>query len=209
MYLAEPKIEFKAGVLVLHAWWGLTPFFKSFCDRLAVEGYLALAPDLYDGRTADTIAEAEKLRGQAKRETVIARVMEGWQALASHPAGGALKRGVIGFSLGAFWALWLAEQNPFGLTAVALFYGTRGGEYAQSQAAFLGHFAESDAYVAASGVKKLEKTLHAAGKQVAFYTYPGTGHWFFESNQSSAYQPEAANLAWERTLDFLQQRIEK
>jgi carboxymethylenebutenolidase len=208
MYLAEPKTGTKGGVLVLHAWWGLTPFIQSLCERLAGEGFLALAPDLYGGRTAQTISEAEKLRGLVPKKVATARVFEGWQALISHPTTKTLHCGVVGFSLGAFWALWLAEQKSLEVKAVTLFYGTRGGDYAQSQAAYMGHFAESDEFEPDSGVKKLEKALRTAGKQVDFYTYPGTGHWFFESDRPDAYQSEAAELAWVRTLKFLSSTLQ-
>ncbi len=63
-----------AGVLVIHAWWGLTPFFKSFCDRLAAEDFRVLAPDLYNGATASTIPQAEKLRSTLKRQQVLAQI---------------------------------------------------------------------------------------------------------------------------------------
>jgi carboxymethylenebutenolidase len=206
MYIVKPESEMRGRVLVLHAWWGLTPFFCSFCDRLAQAGYLTVAPDLFDGRTANTIPGAEKLRKSVGREVIAGRLLEGWEALQAHPAEGESRTAVIGFSLGAYWTLWLAEQKPADLNAVVLFYGMRGGDYSGSQAAYQGHFAETDSYVAGSGVKKLEKTLRSAGRQVEFYTYPGTGHWFCESNQP-AYDVQAAGLAWERTLEFLGNRV--
>ena len=70
------------------------------------------------------------------------------------------------------------------------------------------HLAEQDDYVADSGVKKLRRSLAAAGREAAFHTYPGTGHWLFESDRPDAFQPEAAELAWGRTIDFLRQRLQ-
>jgi carboxymethylenebutenolidase len=205
-YIARPQSEIRAGVLVLHAWWGLNDFFKGFCDRLVNEGFLTLAPDLYGRKVATTIAEAEKLRSKVKRETASREILQAVQALKSQPGLEERPIGIIGFSLGAYWALNLVEKNPENIAATVLFYGTRGGEYGQSQSAFLGHFAETDEYVSASGRRKLEKALKAAGKTAEFHVYPGTRHWFFESD-NAAYHPQAASLAWERTLTFLKTHL--
>lgn len=190
------------GLLALHAWWGMTPFFQKFCARLAAEGFTVLAPDLYAGQTATTIPDAEKLRGKLRREVAGQSILQATEKLRSQPGVGPTL-GVVGFSLGAYWALWLAEQPDTPLAATVLFYGNRGGEYHHGCPAFQGHFAEYDPYTATSGVKKLEKTLKAAGKTVEFYTYPGTGHWFFEQDRVDAYQAQAAQLAWERMVTFL------
>jgi carboxymethylenebutenolidase len=205
-YLATPSSQARGGVLVLHAWWGLTPFFKGLCDRFAKEGYAALAPDLFQGRVATEIKEAETLRSQARRETVTREIVAGLDALQTLPQLKDRPIGSVGFSYGAYWALWLAEEKPETMTATVFFYGSRGGEYPNTRSAFLGHFAETDAYVAVSGVKRLEKNLKAAGKDVYLYTYPGTGHWFFE-NDREAYNPQAAELAWKRTLTFLRRSL--
>ena len=198
-YLAKPKTALRGGILVLHAWWGLNDFFKDFCNRLANEGYLVLAPDLYNGVIAKTIPEAEKLRTKLKRDTTSKQILEALNYLRSE-----MKQpvGLIGFSLGAYWGLWLVDEKPKDIAATVLFYGARGGEYTKTKSAFLGHFAETDEFVAASGRKKMEKTLKAAGREVAFHVYPETGHWFFE-NDRPEYNRQAAELAWQRTIEFL------
>jgi len=201
-YLAKPKLTPRGGVLVFHAWWGLNASFKGLCDRLADEGFLALAPDLYQGKIATTIPEAKKLRTKMKRDIVSSEILQAVEHLCAQAAIQGQPIGVIGFSLGAYWALWLAEQKPEVIAATVLFYGSRGGKYTGKSSAFLGHFAEADQYVAESGRKKLEKSLKAAGHEVAFHVYPGSGHWFFE-NDRPAFNPEAAALAWDRTLAFL------
>ena len=110
---------------------------------------------------------------------------------------------VIGFSLGAYYALDLAAADPDHIHSVVLFYGTGGGDFSASRAAYLGHFAEEDAYEPQANVGELEESLQRAGRPVTFYRYPGTGHWFFEPDRSDAYNQAAATLAWERTLSFL------
>src|SRR5439155_16157484 len=150
-YLAIPKQGRGPGVLLMHAWWGLNDFFKSVAERLASEGFVVLAPDLYDGSTATTIEEAEHLSGALesglgyheaiKYETAAA------EYLLKHPAVRGNKLAAIGFSMGATYALWISTLKPE-VGAIVLFYGGTdyewlGDDFAQTtQATFLGHFAE-------------------------------------------------------------------
>ena len=110
---------------------------------------------------------------------------------------------VIGFSLGAFYALDLSVADPEHIRSVVLFYGTRPGDYSNSRAAYLGHFAEKDEFEPQAEVDNLEAALQSAGRPVSFYRYMGTGHWFFEADRLQAYNQAAASLAWERSLAFL------
>ncbi|HBY98527.1 MAG TPA: dienelactone hydrolase family protein [Chloroflexi bacterium] len=204
-FLAVPPTGKGDGVLVLHAWWGLNDTMKAFCTQLAEAGFVAFAPDLYHGQVADTIAEAETL-GKALDTNHLqakAEIAEATQYL--HERVGPADRGlaVIGFSLGAYYALDLAAADPAHIRSVVLFYGTGGGDYSNSRAAHLGHFAENDPFEPQSNVEELEESLRRAGRPVTFYRYPGTGHWFFEPDRSDAYNPAAASLAWDRTLAFL------
>ena len=193
-----------SGVLVLHAWWGLNPFFRDLCQRLAQNGFVAFAPDLYHGQTASTIDEAKGLRSKLNQQKAFAEIIRAAEILSVHEALTGKSIAVIGFSLGARFALELSVAKPEFIRAAVAFYGASGLDYAPSRAAYLGHFAETDPWVAASGVKKLEKSLRAAGRPAAIHTYPGTGHWFFENNRAETFAPEEAQLAWERTLEFLQ-----
>ena len=208
-YLALPKSGAGAGVIVLHAWWGLNDFFKDFCQRLAREGFVALAPDLYRGKLATTIEEAKQLRSKLKKEQVGADILSAVEQLHKLPAVTNQSLGVIGCSFGGHWALWLSLEKPEFIKAVTVFYATRTADYAQARAAYLGHFAESDDWVAASGVKKLEKSLRVAQRPVTFHTYEDTGHWFFEKDRKEAYNAKAAQLAWKRTVEFLQMQLDQ
>jgi carboxymethylenebutenolidase len=203
-YLAIPASGVGEGVLVLHAWWGLNDTIKAFCNRLADSGFIALAPDLYHGKVADTITEAETL-GNALDENVErarADLAEATRFLSERagPAGGEIA--VIGFSLGAFYALDLSVNDPEHIRSVVVFYGTGPADFSRSKAAYLGHFAEDDEYEPKSNVDDLEEALQRAGRPVTFYRYHGTGHWFCEPDRP-AYNQAAASLAWERTLAFL------
>ena len=207
-FLAVPPTGKGQGVLVLHAWWGLNDTIKAFCTRLAGSGFTAFAPDLYHGKVADTIAEAETLGGDldAKHSQAEAEIADA--ALFLDERTGHAKSGlaVIGFSLGAFYSLQLAAADPEHIRSVVLFYGTEGTmgtDFSKSRAAFLGHFAENDQYETKSDVDSLEASLKHAGRPVTFYRYSGTSHWFFEPDVSQAYNEAAASLAWDRTLAFL------
>jgi carboxymethylenebutenolidase len=207
-FLALPQSGKGPGVLVLHAWWGLNDFFRGFCNRLAQEGFVALAPDMFSGTVLHTIQEAEQhLHEYDEEHEATPVVLSAVERLRTHPAVSGSGLAVIGFSMGAYWSLWLAGQRPDLVRSVTLFYGTNGGggDFTRSKAAFLGNFAEKDPYESAETVQALEQNLKAAGRPVSFHTYPGTGHWFFEQDRPDAYNASAASLAWERTLAFLKQ----
>jgi carboxymethylenebutenolidase len=208
-YLALPENGRGPGVLVLHAWWGLTHDFTDICDRLAAAGYVALAPSLYAGNaTATTIAEAEALRDTHDEEAEAGPVAHvSVTQLLEMPAVTSSTVATIGFSMGAYWALHLSQAMPEAISATVAVYGTDDGEYQTAQAAYLGHFAENDPYESLEWVQDLEARIRAAGREVTFYTYPGTSHWFIEPSQPAAYNAAAADLVWQRTLAFLKTHL--
>jgi carboxymethylenebutenolidase len=213
-YLAIPERGSGPGVLVLHAWWGLTEPFRQVCDRLAEAGFVALAPDLYRGKTAATVEEAEALAGALNRdgERVSGDIEGAVQVLhqhtATHAADGRGKLAVVGFSLGGAYALDMSVNLAEEIAAVVIFYATYSGlDYSRASAAYLCHFAENDPFEPAESVTEMEQALQAAGRQVTVYTYPGTKHWFFEENRPE-YDAEAARVAWERTIEFLHQGLD-
>lgn len=204
-YLAVPASGKGRPVLVLHAWWGLNATLKSFCERLAEAGFAVFAPDLYHGKVTDQIAEAEKLVAalDGKVDQARAELADAIRFLKERAGSDDAGIAVIGFSLGAFHALDLSVNAPEAVRSVVLFYGTGPGDYGQSKAEYLGHFAEVDDFEPPSNVDWLEEALRAAGRPVTFHTYPGTGHWFFEADRAQAYNAAAAALAWDRTIAFL------
>ena len=207
-FLAVPPTGKGPSVLVLHAWWGVNDTIKGVCNRLAGEGFVAFAPDLYHGKVADTIPDAEALGSavdanhlQAKAETA-----EATKFLSKRAEQAERGLAVIGFSLGAYFALDLSAADPKHIRSVVVFYGTQGdffSDFSSSKADYLGHFAENDDYESQSNVDNLEARLRGAGRPVSFHIYPGTGHWFFEPDRPQAYNQAAASLAWDRTLAFL------
>jgi carboxymethylenebutenolidase len=213
-YLAEPEHRSGPGVLVLHAWWGLTQPFRQICDRLAEAGFVALAPDLYHGKTTAVVEEAEALVAalnqdeEGVRGDIAGAVQVLRQHVATPPAGGRGKLAVVGFSLGGAYALDLSVKEAEEIAAVVTFYASYSGlDYSGSKAAYLCHFAEDDPFEPAESVAQMEQELQAAGRPVTCYTYAGTKHWFFEENRPE-YDARAARVAWERTIEFLHQRLD-
>ena len=203
-FLAVPPTGTGPGVLVLHAWWGLNDTMKAVCTQLAESGFVAFAPDLYHGKVADNIADAETLGKALDTNHLQAKADIAQATVFLNERAGQAGRGlaVIGFSLGAYYALDLAAADPEHIHSVVLFYGTGGDDFSSSRAAYLGHFAENDEFEPQSNVDNLEESLRRAGRPVTFHRYSGTGHWFFEPDRS-AYNQVAASLAWDRTLAFL------
>ena len=206
-YLATPAAGSGDPVLVLHPWWGLNATIRAFCDRLAAEGFVVFAPDLYHGKVVDTIPDAEaavhELSGTYEQAQV--EVAEAAAFLGERVGNDGRGLAVIGFSMGVYYALALASAAPDLVRNVVIFYGTGDADFSASRAAYLGHFAGDDDFEPREYVDGMEEALRHAGRPVTFYHYPGTGHWFFEPDRADAYNEEAAALAWARTLKFLQE----
>ena len=202
VYLAVPQ-NGGPGVLVLHAWWGLKPFFKQVCDRLARQGFVALAPDLYQNQIAKTIDEAKALMEQRDSELMGDIVKSAKNYLSTLCEGKPI--GVIGFSMGAAWSLTVAENNP-DVSAAVLFYGAGEADFSKVKAKVLGHFAEVDEWEPLEYVRTMEADMKTAGLDVTLHTYPKAGHWFVEEDRPE-YDSGSALLAWSRTYEFLRKNL--
>jgi carboxymethylenebutenolidase len=193
------------GVLVLHPWWGLNDDVIAYADRLAGAGYAVVAPDMFGGEVATTIEGAEKLAHGADEAAIDQIVLASIDRLttAVGPTG---KIGALGFSFGAHWSMWSPTQRDQ-VVASILYYGTTDGPVLEGATVpVLGHFAEDDPYELAEWVSDFEGLLRSAGRDVVIHRYPGTGHWFAEPSRD-AYEREAAELAFERTLSFLRSHL--
>ena len=202
-YFSAPPSGTGPGILVLHAWWGLNDTIKEICDRLSAEGFIAFAPDLYNGKLAKTIAEAEALSNDLDGQQAMAITKQAVDFLSVHKQVIGEKLGVVGFSLGAYFALGISAEAPDHVKAVVVFYGTGDAEFEKANAAYLGHFADTDPYEPAENIAWVENALLSSGHDVTFYRYEAVGHWFFERDRLDAYDARAAQLAWDRTLSFL------
>ena len=201
-YTVLPQIASGPGILLIHPWWGLNETIKGIADRLAREGYLVVAPDLYQGQIARSIAEAEHLRDAMEGEQTSKLLDAALKELAGHPSRSGKGMAVIGLSLGGYYALDLSENQADLVNKVVLFYATGDQKFQQARAAFQGHFAEQDEFEPRENVEALRRSLETAGRPAEFYEYPGTRHWFFEPDRPE-YDRQAAELAWQRMLAFL------
>ena len=199
-YLRVPD-DARAGVVVLHAWWGLNDDVIAYADRLVDAGFGALAPDMFRGQVATTPEDAERLS------------QEGDAGIAGDVAWAAIDRlaaelgpdapiAVLGWSFGAAYAIWAPSVRDRARATVA-YYGTYTDTFiAEASAPLLGHFAEVDPFTSEDDIRELEEAYRKADREIATYRYPGTGHWFAEPSRPE-YRADAADLAFERTVDWL------
>jgi carboxymethylenebutenolidase len=204
-YLAEPDNGNGPGIIVIQEWWGLVDHIRDVCDRFAAAGFVALAPDLYHGRTIAEPDEAGKAMMALKMDQA-ARDMSGAVDEVARQSGTS-HIGVIGFCMGGGLALVLATQRPDAVSAVVPCYGVipwpdAQPDYSALSAAVLGHYASEDDFFTPAAAEALGEQLRDLGKDVEIIVYPGTDHAFFNDTRPEVYNAEAAHALWERSLTF-------
>lgn len=205
VYTAGDVAPGTPGVVLLHAWWGLNDDVVAYADRLAAAGFAVAAPDLFGGSVADTVEGATALARSADESACEAIVLGSIDSLGDR-LGPNAKLGAVGFSFGAPWAISSAADRDR-IAGSVVYYGAWVGESgARASVPVVGHFAETDEFESEEDVAAFEETLRSAGRDVVVHRYPGTGHWFAEPSRD-AYRPEAADLAFERTVDFLRRHL--
>jgi carboxymethylenebutenolidase len=211
-YLAVPKSGNGPGVVVIQEWWGLVDHIKDVCDRFALAGFVALAPDLYHGQKVapGEPDEAGKAMMAMKMDQTARDLSGTVDELLRRSAGD--KVGVIGFCMGGGLALVLATQRPDAVAAVVPCYGIVPWsdvqpDYAAMSAAVLGHYAEKDEYFTPARANELAEQLRALGKSVEIIVYPGTDHAFFNDTRPEVYDADASRALWDRTLAFLSEQL--
>lgn len=209
-YLTTPAQTPAPGVIVLQEWWGLVPQIKAVCDRLAAEGFVALAPDLYHGDIAEhtEMDKAAELMNALPPERVAKDMGGAVHALLANPDVSGDAIGALGFCMGGVLALVVGAQQGDKIDAVVSYYGAPLGDSAPDwsglTASVLGHIAENDGFFPADACMALAATLDAEDKDVTFVVYPGMGHAFAnEEDPLGNYDEPSATQAWARTIDFL------
>ncbi len=208
-YLAMPASGNGPGVIVIQEWWGLVPHIKDICDRLAGEGFVALAPDLFHGETAAEPDGAGKLMMGLKIDQAAKDMSGAVDYLAGQEAVTGGKVGCVGYCVGGGLSLYLATLKPE-IGACVVYYGVLPGaqlDFANIQAPVLGHYAENDNFASPASARELEGNLRSLGKEVEFHIYPGTEHAFFNDTRADVYNADAAKLSWERTLPFFRAHL--
>jgi carboxymethylenebutenolidase len=210
-YLALPESGAGPGVVVIQEWWGLTAHVADVTNRLAAEGFVALAPDLYGGTTTHDADEAGKLMGQLPVEQAAVDLGGAVDFLLEHEAVVGRKVGAVGFCMGGGFVLVLAAQQGDKIGAAVPFYGVLGEDYpsfAKLSAPMLGHFGAEDSMAPPDAVTQLADRIEAeSGRRPDFRIYPA-GHAFFnDENHMGTYDPEQATIAWNETLNFLRSTL--
>lgn len=202
-YLVTPEVGRGPGVLVLHSGRGLTEFVTGFCQRLARDGFVALAPDLFDGTTPSSAEEARELKRAVEEAAIVRRLEDTAEFLRRHDDVSRRAIGVVGLGYGAEVACRLVGEGDLEWGALVCFYGYEPTDWSTVEAPVLGHFAQLDEELPESRIKELRERLAAEGVDHDLFVYPGAEPSFFEADATSRYDQDAAQLAWERTSRFL------
>jgi carboxymethylenebutenolidase len=212
-YLALPSSTPASGVLVLQEWWGLNPQIKGVADRLAAEGFVALAPDLYHGELAqhDEMDKAGHLMSSLPMDRAARDMGGAVDFLIGHDAVRGDSVGVIGFCMGGMLTLVVAAQQGAKIAAAAPFYGAPFDDepdWSNLSAVVRGHFAENDSFFPPDKATALAEKLRGMGKDVEITVHPGTGHAFAnEENALGTYDAAAAKSAWDASVAFLHETL--
>ena len=205
-YLAKPAGGSGKGVVIFQEWWGLNGNIKGIADRFAVEGFVALAPDMYHGKLAAEPDEAMKLLMALNIEQA-AKDSKGAVAYLKGLTGGPV--GTTGFCMGGALSLFTACNNGKDVGACVDYYGGHPAvtyNWAGLTAPVLGLFAEHDDFVNPN-VPVMDKALTAGGKKHEFITFPGTSHAFFNDEHADVFNKEAADDTWRRSLAFFRANL--
>lgn len=203
-YLAVPESGGGPGVVVLQEWWGLVPHIKDVCDRFAKEGFVALAPDLYHGKSTTSPDDAGKLMMALNISQTEKDLRGAIDYLLSLDETTSDKVGTVGFCMGGQLSLYAACANDK-VGACVNYYGVHPEvhpDIPNLKAPVLGFFAEKDGFVTPEVAKKLEKTLKDAGKTAEVIIYDNADHAFFNDTRTEVYDAGHAQDTWDRMLAF-------
>jgi carboxymethylenebutenolidase len=197
------------GLIVIHEWWGLNDNVRGEAARLAAEGYVVLAVDLYGGTLATEPREAMQLsqRLTANPAPAERNLHEAYAYL--DKIEGAPRIGTIGWCLGGRWSLRTALILPDKVDATVIYYGTvkaDEADLARLQMPILGLFGSKDRVVPAATVTAFEASMRRLGKDVDIHIYEGADH-AFANPSGTAYEAKAAEDAWRLTIAFLQEHL--
>jgi carboxymethylenebutenolidase len=207
-YLARPATP-GPGIIVIQEWWGLVPQIEHVADRLADEGFVALAPDLYHGQHTKSPDEAGKLMMSLRIDDAARDLATAIDYVSSLPDTTGPKVGTIGFCMGGALSLFAASKNPE-VGACVVFYGGHPNvkpDLPSLRAPVLGIFAGKDTFVTPKVVADLDRQLTDLGKVHEFQTYASAAHAFFNEERPEVYDPTAARDAWAKTLAFFRREL--
>ena len=206
-YFVAPADMFEPlpAVIMIHEWWGLNDNIRAMANRLAAQGYIVLAVDLYGGKVASNAAEARQymLGVMEEPEFAKANIRSAYEFVSA--TAGAPKVGSVGWCFGGAWSLNTAQLFPDDLDAAVIFYGQVTDDEERLRpinSPILGLFGGEDTGIKVASVKAFEAALSRLRKSHEIHVYPGVGHAFANPTGNN-YDEAAARDAWLRTLEFL------
>lgn len=207
--LAVPAGAGKApSVVLVQEWWGLNDHIRSLLGRLAAEGFVALAPDLYHGKVTKDAEEASKLMTALDRGQALEEIEGAAQFLLAHERAGG-RVGVMGFCMGGSLSFRAAETISDFSCAVPFYGAPPAAEYNVSKvrAPIQAHFAGRDQWATPANAEQIMKNLNARGGTMELFVYDAD-HAFVNDTRPDVYSPENAKLAWERAMKFLHTHLD-
>ena len=208
-YLATPVSGSGPGVIVIQEWWGLVRHVRDVADRFAGAGFVALAPDLYHGRSTTSPDEAGKLMMALEIDRAERDLRGAIDFLLARDDVAGDRVGTVGFCMGGQLSLFAACANAR-VGACVDFYGIHPNvtpDLASLQAPVLGFFAERDGFAPPEAARKLESDLRAAGKDVEVTIFSGADHAFFNDSRADVYHAGYAAECWSRMLAFYRRHL--
>jgi carboxymethylenebutenolidase len=208
-YLAKPdKMDgSRPGIIVIHEWWGLNDNIRNMTDKLAGEGYTALAVDLYKGKVAESSDSASSYAGSVNEDEAVDNLTQAYNFLTGEQNASTV--GTIGWCFGGSWSLQTALAHPQKIDATVIYYGrlvTDAEELAKLEMPVLGIFGAEDEGIPPKEVKKFEAALNKVDVNNSIHIYEGAGH-AFANPSGSAYVKEAAEDAWQKTTAFFEKHL--
>jgi carboxymethylenebutenolidase len=210
-YLAMPQdaAEPLPGIIVIHEWWGLNDNIKAMTRRLAGEGYVVLAVDLYGGARAETPEAAQALMTALLAEPEAARgnLGQAYDYLEKYAL--APRIASLGWCLGGGWSLQTALLYPNSLDAMVMYYGqvlTDRSRLAPLNVPILGFFGAEDESIPVREVREFRTALNELGKNAEVLIMPQADHAFANPSGGN-YNEKAATEAWDTTLKFLERHL--
>jgi carboxymethylenebutenolidase len=208
-YFAAPESGKGPAVVVIQEWWGLVDHIQDVVDRFAAAGFVAIAPDLFHGKTTTSPDEATKMLMELDAERAVQEIAGAGAYLLQRPECTSSKYAVIGFCMGGALAQYAATKDAEHVGAAASFYGgfkKIAPDWEQLQAAVLLIYGEKDKGVPAESGRELHEKLQKLGKDAELVVYPDADHAFFNDTRPN-YKPEAAADAWRRTLELFRRSL--
>ena len=211
-YLAVPDSGSGPGVIVVQEWWGLVDHIRDVADRVAAEGFVALAPDFFHGAKTTEPDEAQRLLMGLAMDRAAKDIAGAAQYLAGRDETTGNGVGTVGFCMGGSLALWSGALADEVKVAVGFYpavpwekMSPSWGNHANKSAMI--HASEADGTSKADGIQAAVRGIQEAGGDVEVYDYPGSSHAFFNDQRPEVYSKEHSEQAWRRTLDLLKSRL--